>query len=568
MGKLIDNSVNSFYGFLQKIAREKNCSIETAFVHWYTQTKFSKDCEIHVTDGSHDGGIDVIVFDGDITYVIQSEFCEDLFKGKHVSTLSPKKYSQFDSTVNIFNNKENFEKYLDTVDDSLHKLYRKVAEKVRKDPNKIIWEITTLHRFSDAGEKRLENIEYQNLHYCDYNLRLFQLSLEGATPLAKPLKLNFIQHFIVDDQDVGIKSYVAQVFLKDFIDYVDHDPNFNIISRNVRNEIKKSEINPSIRATYLNDPEEFWYSHNGMTIICERATISGNTMMLKGPNIINGAQTIHAVKYSEKRDPKAKVLVRVIELPTESESTKGFINKIIFRTNQQNKIYTYDLKANEVLLVSLAKNFLQYQIYFERRRGDWDQNKREYRNEGLDRLKSTDLAKILMACEYGLGGVMTAKEDIEALFTDKYFYKIFDNSFEEVIFKLMLYYSVKESLRQIKSKKIEPRLRNTALFTCFAIAWECLESYKHLKKLYEISKTDPWHKIYVYYNSDSGDFVKTIQKLFNDCWGKWKVENKKTETLRPSDFFNKSKKWNLWMRRKFVPKYRYSIQKGMEKMVS
>jgi len=530
------------------------------------KTKFGKNCDIHVTDGSSDGGIDAVVFDDDITYVIQSEFCNDLFQGKRPSALSPKKYSQFDSTFNIFRDKKNFEEYLKTVDSSLHALYRKVAEKFQKGPDKVVWEITTLHSPSSSGEKRLENIDYQNLHYYDYNFRLFQLSLEGATPLAKPLELNFDQHFIVDDSILGIKSYIAQVFLKDFIEYVDHDPNFNIISRNVRNEIRGSDVNQAIRDTYTNNPQEFWYSHNGMTIICESASIRGNKIWLKGPNIINGAQTIHAVKYLKKRDPKAKVLVRVIELPSESEDTKKFINKIIFRTNQQNKIFTYDLKANDLLQVDLARKFLQYKVFYDRRRGDWDLNKREYRNEGLTRFKSTDLAKILMACEYTLGGVITAKEDIETLFTDKYYYKIFDKPFEEILFKYILFYSVKECLRQIRSKRIEPRLRNTALFTCFAIVWEGLETYKDLKHLYETTKVDQY-KMDAYSNRYSGDFIKLVQMLFKDCWNKWKIENKKVETLRPTDFFNKSKKWNQYLRRKFVPKYRYRIQKSIERMI-
>jgi len=563
---MIDESTVSFKNLLQKVAAEKNKRIDTAFVWWYTETKFGKNCDIHVTDGSSDGGIDAVVFDDDLAYVIQSEFCGDLFQGKRPSALSPKKYSQFDSTVNIFKNRKNFEEYLGTVDNSLHALYRKVAQKFQRDPAKVIWEITTLHSPSSSGEKRLENIDYQNLHYHDYNFRLFQLSLEGATPLAKPLELNFDQHFIVDDSLLGIKSYIARADLKDFIDYVDRDPNFNIISRNVRNEIRGSEVNPAIRETYLDDPEEFWYSHNGMTIICESASIRGNKILLKGPNIINGAQTIHAVKYQKKRDPKAKVLVRVIELPSESEDTKKFINKVIFRTNQQNKIFTYDLKANDPLQVGLARKYLQYKIFYDRRRGDWDLNKREYKNEGLERFKSTDLAKILIACEYSLGGVITAKKDIEALFTDKYYYRIFDKPFEEIFFKHVLFYSVKECLRQIRSKRIKPRLRNTALFTCFAIVWECLETYKNLRNLYEIGKVDPY-KLDPYYNRRSGDFIKTVQMLFKDCWNKWKIENRKVETLRPTDFFNKSKKWNLHLRKKFVPKYRHRIQRSVERMI-
>jgi hypothetical protein len=377
---MIDQSVNSYNEALQQIARERNCNIQRAFVWWYCETKFGKPPkgpEIHVTDGDYDGGIDAIIFDGGLTYVVQSEFCGQIFQQKQPTPLSTQKYTQFDTNVSIFRDNTKLDDYLKSVDSSLHVLYKQTAEKYQKKPNSLVWEITTLHGRSKAAEKRLVNLDSENLHYYDYNFRLFQLDLEGATPLARPLELNFDQHFNVDDKELNIKSYVVRALLKDFIDYVDQDPNFNIISRNVRNEIKNSPVNPGITDTYLNHPEEFWYSHNGITIICEKATISGNKILLKGPNIINGAQTIHAVKYQKKRDPKAKVLVRVVELPSESDNTKAMIDNIIFRTNQQNKIYSFDLKANDPLQVDLARKFLQYKVYYDRRRGDWDQHSRE-----------------------------------------------------------------------------------------------------------------------------------------------------------------------------------------------
>lgn len=93
------------------------------------------------------------------------------------------------------------------------------------------------------------------------------------------------------------------------------------------------------------------------------------------PSIINGAQTIHALRESRRRDPKAQVLVRVIEIPwKEEEEAKAqahsLISKIIFRTNQQNRMYKYDLRSNDPRQVSLAQKFLEKRIFYERKRGD------------------------------------------------------------------------------------------------------------------------------------------------------------------------------------------------------
>lgn len=558
--------IPAFSARLNQIAHEKNFRVDKAFVDWYLRTKFdNRCCKIYLTDGTSDGEIDGIVFEGEIVYIVQSKFSENVLKGKNITPLSIGDYAKFDKTVSSFENKENFEEYLKTIESSLHSLYKKVFEIYQKNADLVVWEITTLHKSSLTGEKRVHNRDKINYYYYDYNLRLCGLSLEGATPLAKPIDLNFTENpFITEDIHTGIKSYIAQVFLKDFIDYTDGDPYFTIISRNVRNDLH-SDINDKIKQTYLRHPEEFWYSHNGMTIICERATIKGKKFLLVGPNVINGAQTIHSVKGLSKRDPKAKILVKIIEIPPQANIPKKFIDNIILRTNQQNKMYTYDLKANAPLQVSLASKFLEYHIFYDRRRGDWDINKRIYKNEGLKRLQSKELAQILVACRSDLGGVLTAKENIEALFTDKYFSKIFSTPFEEVLFKYYLFYLVKDSIRNIKTKKPTRREKNIVVFTCFAIVWEAIESHNQLSKWCTVHKLNP--DKFRFKNRHSRMFQRTMKSLFSDCWSKFVSESKKLETLRPSDFFNKSKKWNSYLRKKFVPKYKHGIVKSIQRIL-
>ncbi|MEM2909207.1 MAG: AIPR family protein [Candidatus Bilamarchaeaceae archaeon] len=417
--------IANFRKHLSNIATQKRVKIETAFVHWYVDTRFGKNSDKNITDGPNDGGIDAVIFVGDENvFVIQSEFCNKFFNSENIPPLSPKKYSQFDGLPDIFRNDVDFKHFLKTVDSSLHGIYQKVADLFQKNPSNVVWEITTLHTRSLAGERRLRNIDVSNIRYGSDNFRLYELSLEGATPPASPLEINFIEHFIVDDTENNIKSYVAQAYLKDFIEYIEHDPQFRVLARNVRSELKDKiakEIKNELKDTYEKHPSEFWYSHNGITIICDRASIKGKKINLISPYIINGAQTIHALKGSRKRDPKAKILIRVIEIPSEDQKTKNFINSIIFRTNQQNRMYTYDLRANDAIQVKLANDFLSHRVFYERRRGDWDLNKRVWKNQGISRIKSTELAQILMSCNQQLGGVSLAKKSKEELFSEKYY---------------------------------------------------------------------------------------------------------------------------------------------------
>jgi hypothetical protein len=456
---------------------------------------------------------------------------------------------------------------LETVDASLHEIYKEIAKTLQKEPLKVVWEITTLHTRSVAGEKRLRNIVTANIRYTSDNLRLYELSLEGATPPAAPLELGFTEHFIVDDTENKIKSYVAQAFLKDFIHYIEHNPEFRVLARNVRSELKDKiakEIKLKIKKTYQKHPWEFWYSHNGITIVCDKASIKGKKFYLVGPYIINGAQTIHALRGLQKREPKAKVSVRVIEIPSEGENIKKFINSIILRTNQQNRMYAYDLRANDTTRVKLANEFLVHKVFYERRRGDWDLNKRIYTNQGIKRLKSTELAQILVSCNQELGGTAIAKKGKEDLFSDAHYDKIFGIPFEEIFFKYALYLFVKESLRLIKNKRIKARERNHALLSCFAISWRCLETHKRLSSWHEINKNNP--NKFSLQNSFSKNLRKDIQDIFKESWKRWREKNKLDETLSPNNFF-KSSKWNNDLLKKLCPKFKARIQKDMNLML-
>lgn len=565
--------IQNFYKLLTNIRNQKQgVSIETAFIHWYVDTRFEKverGFERKITDGPDDGGIDAVIFGRGSVFVIQSEFCRDIFEGKKASPLSPKKYAQFDGLPEIFKNDHDFKKFLDTVDKSLHSTYRRIAEKLRENPSKVIWEITTLHSRSSAGEGRLRNIDSANIKYGFDNLKLYELSLEGATPPAASLELNFTENFIVDDSEHKIRSHVFQAFLRDFINYMKSDQEFRVLARNVRSELKDrvaQEVKNGLVKTYQQSPWEFWYSHNGITIVCDKALIKeGKKIFLTAPYIINGAQTIHALKWLQKTNPEGKVLVRVIEIPTEGQNIKKFINSIIFRTNLQNRMYTYDLRANDIIQVKLDKHFLNHKVFYERRRGDWDSDQRNNKNQGLTRLKSTLLAQILTSCKQELGGVPLAKTKTEELFSDKYYMDVFDAQFPEIFFKYRLFIFIRESLNLFSSKSIKSRDRNHVRLPCLAIAWSCLEG--HIKLGEWLRVVDGTPNKFSHENRLSKDLRNDIQNLFKETWGKWKAAHKKDDTLDPHDFF-KTQKWIRPLLEKLTPKFQRRISQSMGKMLA
>lgn len=565
--------ISDFKAKLNNIKISRRTQLETAFLHWYVDTQFDTRYEKKVTDGPRDGGIDAVVFGDETVFVIQSEFCQDIFvEDKKISPLSTKKYAQFDGLYYIFLNEKTFNDFLKTVDGSLHDIYKKVVKKLVENPSKVVWQITTLHGRSKAGEKRLQNIDPANIKYASDNLRLYELSLEGATPPASPLELNFTEHFIVDDTELKIKSYVAQAFVRDFIEYMQADPEFRVLARNVRSEIKDKkakEIKNEMVVTYKKHPLEFWYSHNGITILCDRASIKGKGIYLVSPYIINGAQTIHALRGISSRNPKAKILVRIIEIPSENlgieqKEIKKFINSIIFRTNQQNRMYAYDLRANDKTQVELANDFISHRVFYERRRGDWGLNQRVYKNQGLSRLKSTELAQILMSSRSDLGGVSLAKKSSEDLFLERYYTKIFCSNFEEIFFKYKLFLFVKETINRMKYGTTKSRDRNHTILTIFSLVWSGLESSKNLKKWFTININTPCK--FSLNTRFSKQLRKMIENIFIDSWKLWREENKKDETLSPNNFF-KSSHWNKKLLNTLISRYRTKIQRNIDQLL-
>ncbi len=265
-----------------------------------------------------------------------------------------------------------FNDWLGTVTPDLKATYEDLRRKLLAPTTVPAWQLITLHSRSRAGEDRLQELSSDSFIYGAQLGQLFQMSKEGATPPAEPLTLHFTESLTVEDAERGLTSYVFSARLKDFIDFTDHDPEDRLFARNVRLDLR-SKINKQIRQTYLNAPQEFWYSHNGITVICSKAEIRGKTVRLVLPSVINGSQTLHALKGVTQRDPDAQVLTRVLVVQADNAShpMRKFVNDVIYRMNQQNPMKASNLRANDDQQVALGAAFAPYKVFYERREGEW-----------------------------------------------------------------------------------------------------------------------------------------------------------------------------------------------------
>jgi hypothetical protein len=120
-----------------------------------------------------------------------------------------------------------------------------------------------------------------------------------------------------------------------------------LFRQNLRQFLGDSEVNASITATLINEPDRFWYFNNGITALCEKVGKSAigatgkksGEFAFEGVSIVNGAQTVGCIgramaeHAAQVRD--ARVTVRFISL---ENCPPDFAEEVTRATNTQNRV--------------------------------------------------------------------------------------------------------------------------------------------------------------------------------------------------------------------------------------
>jgi hypothetical protein len=154
-------------------------------------------------------------------------------------------------------------------------------------PNKIFdeWELLQIN----SAKNRI-NESFNNLKFHFFDLEKIQEEMEikkGMLP--KEFRNTEIKLFIGKYFE-EFNTIVATVNLKDFADFVNTGGNM-LFHSNIRNYLKGTKINKSIKNTLKEEPERFWFYNNGVTIVCEEYVQQKGIVHLTAPQIVNGCQT-------------------------------------------------------------------------------------------------------------------------------------------------------------------------------------------------------------------------------------------------------------------------------------
>jgi len=166
-------------------------------------------------------------------------------------------------------------------------------------------------------------------------------------------------------------------------------------------------------------------------MLCEKQKYDpgAKELILTNPRVVNGSQTLHSIRDVPHPSDKARVMVRIIQIPPVADNDlaeqvtykKEIIRKIAVRSNQQNPIKKWDLVSNDDFQLELYRYFRQKGYFYERRQGEWQQRSRGLKNVGT-RLrrgpgikKSTQLIASFYWNKKKLGPAI-AKQEVGELF--------------------------------------------------------------------------------------------------------------------------------------------------------
>jgi len=185
-------------------------------------------------------------------------------------------------------------------------------------------------------------------------------------------------------------------------------------------------------------------------------------MTLTAPNVINGAQTVMSLADVTKVNPETKVLVRIFENKQFASESQELLDKIIFRTNQQNKLPRWQLKAHDDKQVKLSKEFDSVGVFYIRRKNEDKYLNTSGRFRG-GKLKMDELAKLRVA-SLDTDGPVIARGTIDKLFEDKYYKKLFVANFNQIFFEFCMYTLTNSLMKKLSQPKIKQNLRMTLFY--------------------------------------------------------------------------------------------------------
>lgn len=448
---------------VKETADEQGEKMPQAFSRWFSEMYFGQHIELYVSDGGGDGKADAFVSikkGKSIRYkVINSKFTSDYNRASPVAF-----YDEITRFWQAFANKENRGNYLSAVRKQLHHKFKEAFR--RYDEDLVDLYFITNHKVNQNQYAAVKSFGVEILHIDDI-LQYLILHLENLLPETDPLTLCGITSVLTPHKnETAIPTCIVFARLLDFIRYMEDDPFDLLFARNVRLWLGKTQTNRDIADTFKSRPEEFAYSNNGITIICSKQNFDVGTkeLVLNNPRVVNGSQTLHSIRNTDQPSPNARVMVRIIQLPSENSSNylelssqrRDIVHKISVRSNMQNPIKRWNLVSNDDYQNEISQFFWKKKLFYERRQYEWKERRDDLKSIGISQgPEIRRLSQLIASYYYDINalGPAIAQGQLNALFDENEYSIIRKTSLETVYRIYLLSELVYRSLYRLKYKK-------------------------------------------------------------------------------------------------------------------
>ncbi|MDJ0027358.1 AIPR family protein [Gordonia alkanivorans] len=194
----------------------------------------------------------------------------------------------------------------------------------------------------------------------------------------------------------------------------------DLFSDNVRLILNNSEVNSTVLKTVTDEPHNFWYFNNGITVLCSKfsraplggADRSAGVFGFNGATVVNGAQTVGTLAKALSQGKvdelnQVRVMARFISL---AEADEVFGKRVTRATNTQNVIGGRDFVGLDPTQVRLQQEFMLEQLKYAVRNGE--------------EVPPPDLgcdfneAAIALACAHSSALATQAKREVSRLWDD------------------------------------------------------------------------------------------------------------------------------------------------------
>ncbi|SFL98905.1 AIPR protein [Nitrosomonas nitrosa] len=261
-----------------------------------------------------------------------------------------------------------------------------------------------------------------------------------------------------------------------------------LFSQNVRQSLGNTKVNKALRDSVLSqsEHENFPLYHNGVNILCEKALLENEKLIINNYVVVNGAQSISTFKKSaDKLSENLRVIAKIIQIKDQHLSRKITIN-----SNNQNAIKPRDLKSTNEVQVRLREEFLR----IENGKYELEIKRGQEQKEGSILITNEEAGRLLLAFD------LMEPESCHQV------YKLFDDKYADIFarpavtaYRIIVLYLIMERIQKVAANIAYKPLSRYGLtrFFLMSVVAELVKSdekaseyLKNPKMLFDTRKID------------------------------------------------------------------------------